>query len=260
MLSAAVGLALFTGYAVHALNTRHAPLIDLRLFRGGGFSASVAVLFLVGAVMFGTTVLLPLYFQRMDGHGVMAAGLLLAPFGLGALIGQPLSGRLSDRIGARQLVGVGGLLVVPGYLLYALGVEGIPAVAGLAVVGFGLGIAAAATMGSVYRTVAPSATSRATGALFILHQIGGALGIALLTLVLQTREESVPLDSAFRGAFWWLVGAGLVITLASRVLPTGPAPTSPTRAPAPAEKAGTSPVPERLRGTAPDDRGTRLRE
>ncbi|MER5767863.1 DHA2 family efflux MFS transporter permease subunit [Streptomyces sp. NPDC001985] len=241
MLSAALGLVLFAGYAVHALRTRHEPLIDLRLFRSGGFSASVAVLFLVGAVMFGTTVLLPLYFQRLDGQGVMMAGLLLAPFGLGALVGQPLSGRLSDRIGARPLVGAGGLLVVPGYLPYALGIEGVLAVAGLVVVGFGLGIAAAATMGAVYRTVPPTATSRATGVLFIVHQIGGALGIALLTLVLQTREESVPLGSAFQGAFWWLVGAGLVIAIASRVLPARPAPTEPAP---PGEKAGAAPVPE----------------
>ncbi|MET8828133.1 MFS transporter [Streptomyces sp. NPDC004610] len=149
--------------------------------------------------------------------GVMMVGLLLA------LVGQPLTGRLSDRTGARPLATVGGLLVIPGFLPFALGVQGVLAVIGLVVVGFGLGAVASATMGSVFRTVSRGATSRATSALFIVHQIGGALGIALLTLVLQRAEASAPLESAFRTTFWWLVAAGAVIAVAARILPVGPA-------------------------------------
>lgn len=233
LIAAILGLALFAGYSAHALRTSHEPLIDLRLFRSGGFSASVAVLFLVGAVMFGTTFLLPLYFQQLGGHGVMAAGLLLAPFGLGAVVGQPLSGRLSDRTGARPLVTVGGLLLIPGFLPYALGAEGALAAAGLIIVGFGLGAVASATMGSVYRTVSAGSTSRATSALFVVHQLGGALGIALLTLILQGASAAGPLDTAFRTTFWWLLAAGVVISAAARILPGRPAPAAADQTAAP---------------------------
>ncbi|WP_036567427.1 DHA2 family efflux MFS transporter permease subunit [Nocardia sp. BMG51109] len=231
LLAGVIGVALFAGYAVHALRTRHEPLIDLRLFGSGGFAASVSVLFLVGAVMFGTIFLLPLYFQQIGGHGVMAAGLLLAPFGIGAMIGQPLSGRLSDLIGARPLVAGGGALLVPGFLSYALDGNGILTVAGLVAVGFGLGVVASATMGSVYRTVAPTATSRATAVLFIVHQIGGALGITLLTLILQNAADTGPGDATFRVTFWWLVAAGPVICAAATILPGR---TTPAAQPVPA--------------------------
>ncbi|MEU5845778.1 DHA2 family efflux MFS transporter permease subunit [Saccharopolyspora shandongensis] len=228
LIAGALGAMLFAGYAAHALTTRREPLIDLRLFRSSGFAASVSVLFLIGAIMFGTTFLLPLHFQQIGGHGVMAAGLLLAPFGLGAVVAQPTAGRLSDRTGARLPATVGGLLLIPGFLPYALGFTGVVATLGLVVVGFGLGVVASTTMGSVYRTVPPASASRATGALFIVHQIGGALGITLLTLVLQSATASAPPEAAFRTTFWWLVGAGVAMSAAARILPGRPASAAPT--------------------------------
>ncbi|GAA2209922.1 hypothetical protein GCM10009850_053810 [Nonomuraea monospora] len=103
-----LGTVLLIGYAVHA--RRPGPLIDLGLFRSRSFSASVAIMGLGGMGLFAGLFALPLYYQQAHGHGVLAAGLLMAPLGLGGSIAMPLAGRLSDRLGARGLA-VGGAVV-----------------------------------------------------------------------------------------------------------------------------------------------------
>ncbi|MGS2808030.1 DHA2 family efflux MFS transporter permease subunit [Nocardia sp. MW-W600-9] len=105
----AAAVALLTAYAAHALRSEQ-PLVDLRLFARGGFAASVTVMALTGLAMFAGLVALPLYFQQVGGHGALAAGLLVAPLGIGAAVAAPLAGRISDRIGSRALVFAGGLV------------------------------------------------------------------------------------------------------------------------------------------------------
>ncbi len=58
------GLTLIAGYVLHALRTTRAPLIDMRLFSGSGFSASVAAMFLVGGMLYSLLFLVPLYTRR----------------------------------------------------------------------------------------------------------------------------------------------------------------------------------------------------
>ena len=102
------------------------------------------------------------------------------------------------------------------------------------VIGFGMGLVGAPTMGSVYRTVPAEAVGGATGALFILNQIGASLGVAVVALIAQSGlvDGRSPAD-AFDGAFWWAVVGAVVVALASLFLPGRPQPA----APAPAEAA-----------------------
>src|SRR3954466_12469551 len=106
------------GFALVGLFARHSmrvggPLIEPRLFRARGFRAAAATTFLLGAALFGTLLVLPLYYQAARGQSALDAGLLLAPQGIGAAVMLPISGRLTDRIG-------GGPVVVAGCILVAL--------------------------------------------------------------------------------------------------------------------------------------------
>jgi MFS family permease len=88
------GLALVGLFTWHSLRVAH-PLIDLRLFRSRGFRAAAATTFLLGAALFGTLLVLPLYYQVDRGESALNAGLLLAPQGIGAALMLPISGRLT---------------------------------------------------------------------------------------------------------------------------------------------------------------------
>ncbi len=230
-----LGLALFTAYTVHALHTAKTPLLDVRLFSSKGFSASVATMFLLGGGLFSLLFLLPLYYQQVHGHSVLESGLLLAPLGLGTLIGMPVAGNLADRIGAKRLVPLGALLIGAGALVFTQSDAGSSQIAltlAQLATGFGMGLVGAPTMGSVYRTVPGEAVAGATGAVFILNQIGASLGIAVVALLLQGGgAHTTPTADTFGNAFWWPVAAAVVVFVAGLLLPGRPQP-APAAAPA----------------------------
>ncbi|MEY9892855.1 EmrB/QacA subfamily drug resistance transporter [Catenulispora sp. MAP5-51] len=113
-----LGAVLVAGYVVHALRTSIVPLIDVRLFLTGRFSASVLGAFLFGASVYGSTFVLPLFFQQGRGFSAWDAGLLLAPQGVGTVLILPAVGRLTARFGPRVLVVSGMAVAVLGTIAY----------------------------------------------------------------------------------------------------------------------------------------------
>src|SRR3954452_12436557 len=104
------------GIGLVGLFVRHAwfadrPLIDVRLFRTTGFSAAAASTFLLAGALFGGMIVLPLYYQVDRGESALAAGLLMAPQGVGAAFAMPFAGKLTDRIGGGRVSLVGLILV-----------------------------------------------------------------------------------------------------------------------------------------------------
>ncbi|RAJ67200.1 EmrB/QacA subfamily drug resistance transporter [Streptomyces sp. Amel2xB2] len=237
----AAGLALLTAYVVHALRARRAePLIDVRLFAGRGFAASVTVQGLVGLATYAGLFALPLYYQVIHGHGARAAGLLVAPLGLGSALAMPLAGRLSDTLGARGLVQGGAALTAAATVVLArLGTgsgEVWSAPAALAV-GLGLGAVGAPTMGSLYRTLPPEKVPQGSSVLYNLNQLGGALGVACVALILAASGARGAAGSGigtFHDAYWFVFAVALVILAVSPLLPGRP----PVPTEAPSEAAG----------------------
>jgi EmrB/QacA subfamily drug resistance transporter len=228
-----VGLACVVAFVWHALRTRRRALLDLRLFRSPGFAAAAAAVLLLGAVTFGSLVVLPLYFQLDRGASTLATGLLLAPQGIGAALMMPFSGRLTDRIGGGP-VALFGLLVMTAA---TIGLTQLTAqtpytvtTAILVVRGFGLGCSLMPATAAAYATVSRAAIPQATTIVNVLQRVGGSIGTALLAVVLENgiktavphepgigggavqplpavvRERiATPLAHAFTHTFWWAV-------------------------------------------------------
>ncbi|MGC3863829.1 DHA2 family efflux MFS transporter permease subunit [Micromonospora chersina] len=229
----AVGLggALLAGFAGHALRTRREPLIDLWLLADRTFAACAAVVFLSGVALFGAIILLPLYQQQVRGASALAAGLLLAPQGVGMAIGLVAAGRLTDRIGPRPIVLVGLVVAAAGTLTYtqvAADTAQPLLAAALLVTGAGMGATVVPVLASPYRGLPPAAIPRATSAIRIFQQLGGAFGGAVLAVVLQ-RQLAGHADAAGRAAafgttFWWVLGFTLLAVLPALLLPATRAP------------------------------------
>ncbi len=248
LIPLAAAVTLLAGYGLHALRApsprRTPPLIDLRLFANHGFAASVAIMTLVGLTMFANLFVLPLYYQQQHGRGTLASGLLVAPFAVAAVIAMPLSGRLSDQLGARALVRGGAVVTALGELAFTrVGghtSEVWPALAAF-VVGAGLSFVGAPTMGSLYRTLPPASVPQGSSVLYILNQLGAAIGIAVVTLILTTIGPGDGDGTAgFHGVYWFALVAVAVILAASALLPqrdAGPTAATPPAAPAVTEPA-----------------------
>ncbi|WP_433217337.1 DHA2 family efflux MFS transporter permease subunit [Microtetraspora malaysiensis] len=220
LLPLAAGVALMIGYVVHALAARRTPpLIDVRLFASRGFTASVTIMGLGGLANFATLFALPLYYQQAHGQGVLAAGLLMAPAGLGGAIAMPLAGGLSDRLGARGLAVGGAVLAGLSALAFtrigADTAEMWPVLAALTI-GLGMGCFSAPTMGSLYRSLPGPMVAQGSSVLYMLNQLGAALGVALVTLVLQTSGDPI---AGFHGVFWLVVAAIAAVLAAIPLLP-----------------------------------------
>ena len=92
------GLVLVALFVVHSLRAVR-PLLEISLFRKVRFSAAAAATFLISAALFGSLLILPLYYQVARGDTALMAGLLIAPQGIGAALALPIAGRLVDSIG-----------------------------------------------------------------------------------------------------------------------------------------------------------------
>lgn len=251
---------LLAGYAVHALPRREGrrrtpPLIDLRLFASRGFTASVTVMGLNGAVTFAGLFVLPLYYQQAHGYGAFAAGLLVAPLGVGAALAMPLAGRLSDGLGSRNLAMGGAALAALGALaLTRTGVEDGAwwTVLAACTAGLGLGCVGAPTMGALYRTLPAPLVPQGSSVLYMLNQLGASVGIAVVALIMQTTTGGPEAGAgggrgaggaaeAVRGlhAVSWFMTAGILVILAGTAfLPGRPRARQPPRTDDPGVRDG----------------------
>ena len=100
---AAVGLI---GFVIRELNAAH-PIVDLRVFRYRTYSAGVFLMTVLGFVLYGSTVLVPLMLQTLLGYPAVKAGIVMLPRGLGSFLAMPLVGFLMSKIEPRRLLGAG---------------------------------------------------------------------------------------------------------------------------------------------------------
>ncbi len=224
----AIGLGLLAAFIVHALGTRAEPIVDLRLFRVRSFWASTCLLFLAGLSLYGALLLLPLFYQQVRGEDVLAAGLLLVPQGIGALLVRVWAGELTDRVGARPVVLVGIALTVAGTLPFALAGPNTSQLlldAALVVRGAGLGAVIVPVMAAAYQGLPEKQIPHASSASRIVQQVGGAFGAAVLAVVLDSRIAGNAIAggpgivAAFDRAFWWSVGFAVLAFVPALLLP-----------------------------------------
>ena len=101
---------------IHELTTEE-PIVDLRVFKVRSYAIGVFLMTIVGFVMYGSMVLLPIMLQTLLGYPPLQAGIALAPRGIGSFFMMPLTGMMVGRFDARKLLTVG-LVVGGGTMLW----------------------------------------------------------------------------------------------------------------------------------------------
>ena len=77
--------------------THEIPIMDLRLFSRRNFATAVTFSFILGMVLNGTTVLLPLFLQNDLGYTAQLAGMALSPGAIGLFVMMPIAGFLATK-------------------------------------------------------------------------------------------------------------------------------------------------------------------
>ncbi len=207
-----VGLALLVAFGRHALRTER-PLLDVRLYANRVFAAASLTTFGLGAALFGAMILIPLYYQQVRGESVIVTGLLLAPQGLGMLMVAPFTPRLTQRFGGGRVAVVGvSILVLSSLPLAFIGADTSIAMisATLLLRGVGIGLSFIPTTTVAFAALRTDQLSDATPQMNVLQRVGGAIGTAVLAVVLQRAmvgaTTPTEMASAFATANWWAVG------------------------------------------------------
>jgi DHA2 family multidrug resistance protein len=109
-----IGLLFFV---VRELITVH-PVVDLRIFKNRTYATGVFLMTVLGFVLYGSTVLLPLWLQTLMGYSALEAGMAMLPRGLGSFLFMPIVGILMGKIEARKLLAAG--LVISSFSIWQL--------------------------------------------------------------------------------------------------------------------------------------------
>ena len=185
----AIALICGAAFIVWERHTPH-PLVDLRVLFNGQFACAASVACLFGIGLFGSTYLVPLFVQTVQGYTPLSAGLLLMPGGLILGLFMPFSGFLSDRIPTRGLI-ISGLLcfVLSSYWLASVDVNSaFWTVAGAVVLSrIGLGLIKPALNVTALRSLQPELLGQGAGMINFARQLGGAFGVNLLSVMLDRR-------------------------------------------------------------------------
>ncbi|WP_062987273.1 DHA2 family efflux MFS transporter permease subunit [Nocardia anaemiae] len=194
LIPAAIGLVLIVLFVLHALRTEH-PLIDLHLFRNRSLTFAVLTMVLFATAFFGAGLLLPTYLQQVRGETAMAAGLLMVPQGLGAMLTMPIAGRLVDKIGPGKIVMVGISLISLGTVFFVQlkSDTSYPFMLGaLFVMGLGMGCTMMPTMTAAIQTLTHQQVARGTTLMNIINQSAGSIGTATMSVVLSSLLNQHP--------------------------------------------------------------------
>jgi EmrB/QacA subfamily drug resistance transporter len=161
-----------------------APMLPMGFFRTPAFAAGNAATFLMYGSLFSSVFFVAQYLQVSLGYGPLGAGVRTLAWTCAIFFVAPAAGALTDRIGARALIGVGLSMQAAGIGWIALNVhDGRPyssSVAALVIAGCGISMAMPAVQNAIIGSVPHGAIGKASGTFNTLRQLGGVFGVAIL--------------------------------------------------------------------------------
>ncbi len=221
----AVSVALIAAFVVIELRSA-APLMPFTIFRNRTLTGANVTGLLIGASLFSMFFFISLYMQQVLGYDALKAGLSYLPLAIVIILSAGVASQLVTRLGYKPVLLLGLVLVAVGLVWFAF----VPVDGSYTKHLLGPMIVAAAGLGFAFVPVTIAAVSGisdadsglASGLINTAQQVGGALGLAVLAAVANSRTSDViaegggspaglpnALTEGFQSAFW--AGAGIAV-------------------------------------------------
>src|SRR5437868_10968107 len=197
-LELGVAIAAAWMFVVHMVTAKH-PLFDRNMFKDRNFATGLLFMAVTGVLLLAGLALLPPLLQNLYGYSVLQSGFLTAPRGVGTLIRIRMSAGLVGKIDSRLLVGIG--VVLMGVSLdmmtgFAIDQPSRPVIMSGIVQGLGLGLIFVPLQSLAFETLAPRLRTTAAALLNLSRNIGGSVGISVVSTQLVRMTQVAHADLA----------------------------------------------------------------
>ncbi|MFC7308290.1 MDR family MFS transporter [Streptomyces monticola] len=186
----AVGVAALAAF-LYSQTRAPEPIMPLHIFRSRNFTLMSVIGFLVGFVMFGATLFLPLYQQSVQGASATNSGLLLLPMLLAMMVVSLIAGRITTNSGKYKIFPIaGGALMVVGLFLLAqmdTGTSRLTSGIYMAVLGAGMGFLMQITMLVAQNSVEMKDMGVASSSTTLFRTLGSSFGVAIMGVIFNNR-------------------------------------------------------------------------
>ena len=181
----ATTIVFFAVFLIRELTTEH-PVVDLHVFKHRTYAAGVFLMTVVGFVLYGSLVLLPIWIQTLLGYPALQAGIALAPRGMGSMLGMPVIGMLIPKTDPRRFLAVG--LCIGAFTLWQFSMLNLntgywnlfwPQF----IQGFGLAMLFVPLTTITMSPIARERMGNATSIFNLTRNMGGSIGIAIVQTV-----------------------------------------------------------------------------
>jgi MFS transporter, DHA2 family, multidrug resistance protein len=189
---AIISVLALAAFVLYELFATRQPVVNLRAFRIRTYSTGVFMMTVLGFVLYGSLVLLPIFLQTLLGYTALTAGWAMAPRGLGSFIAMPIVGAILVRFDPRKLLALG--VVSAAFTLFQLSWMNLNAgywdvfwpqiIQGLA-----LALLFVPLTTTTMDPIPNEEMGNATSIFNLMRNLGGSMGIAAVTTLVARREQ-----------------------------------------------------------------------
>lgn len=189
--SALVVAISFIAFVVRELVVKE-PIVDLKVFKDKNFAIGTILHFVIGAVLYSTLAILPLFLQQLIGYTATLSGLAISPRGFGSFIGLVAAAILANKVDQRWVIATGMLLLAFSNILFGIlnlqiAMENIiwPNI----VCGFAFSLIMIPLMTIAFVTLKNSQMTNATGVFNLAKSVGGAIGTSAVATMVSRMSQ-----------------------------------------------------------------------
>jgi DHA2 family multidrug resistance protein len=189
---ALISAASLAAFVIRELVTKD-PIVDLRVLADRNFRTGALLIAIVGAVLYSTTAILPIFLQTLMGYSALQSGLAVSPRGFGSMVSMLVVGRLVARVDNRYLMAGGFIVLATSVFLLGninLDVSKESVILPNIVNGLAMGFIFVPLTTTTMGRLANSQMGNASGIYNLMRNTGGSIGISIATTVLARLSQS----------------------------------------------------------------------
>lgn len=189
--SATLTAVTFIAFIVRELTVKE-PIVDLRVFKDKNFAIGTVLHFIIGAVLYSTLAILPLFLQQLMGYTATLSGLAISPRGFGSFAGLVVAGALSNKVDQRWVIAVGLAILAFSNILFGtlnLQISMNNIILPNIICGFAFSLVMIPLMTIAFVTLKNSQMTNATGVFNLAKSVGGAIGTSAVATMVSRMSQ-----------------------------------------------------------------------